>query len=245
MMRIRLDAGRAEAGAVAERMRRTRSKTRPLGWLVVAAAVALSASAAGCEYLGQFFAWGFAPRHPKKQVKAEYHLEADHLVIVPYAGTSILFEYPTASVQVAGDVRYEIARRLEGRVKQIVDPAYVVRWQESHLEWPNMTLEAIAKTFQADTLLYVELERYTMFEPGSPNLLRGQVRARIQIVKAGAQANPVYETTVETVFPEERPVAQGELSLRRLRATTTRLFARDVVRLFYDHEVPLRGEEIR
>ncbi len=217
----------------------------PLRWAALALALALAASAGGCQYLGQFFAWGFAPRHPKKKIEAEYDLAAERLVIVPYAGTSVLFEYPTAGVEIGSGVRYQAAKHLKGRVKQVADPAYVARWQESHLEWPNMSLEAIAETFQADTLLYVELERYTMFEPGSPNLLRGRVRARIQIVKAGARANPVYETTVETVFPEERPVAQGELSLRRVRGTTTGLFARDVVRLFYDHEVPLKGEEAR
>ena len=226
-----------------------RSRVGRLGrWATLGLALALSASA-GCEFLGQFFAWGFAPRHPMKQVKTEYRLEVDRLVIVPYAGTGILFEYPTASVEVARAVRNEIARHLGKRVKEVADPAYVVRWQESNLEWPNMTLEDIAGVFQADTVLYVELEQYTMIEERSANLFRGRVRARVQVIKAGpagaveseVPANPVYETTIETVFPEDRPVGVLEVSERKLRAAVTRIFARDVIRKFYKHEVQDEG----
>jgi len=212
--------------------------------MALALALALALASAGCEALGQLIAWPIAPRHPKKKVKAEYPLQAQRLVIVPYAGNDVLFEYPTATIQVSRDIVHELALHLKKRVETIVHPVQVSRWQESNLEWPNMSLEAIAETFQADVLLYVELERYTMFEKGSPNLLRGQVRGRVQVVEADAEANPVYEVIVETVFPEQRPVAEGELSVRRLRAATTRLFARDVVRKFYDHEVPLEGEGV-
>ena len=216
-----------------------------LRWAALALALAvLVPASAGCEVLGQMLAWPIAPRHPKKKVKTEYPLEAKRLVIVPYAGNDVLFEYPTAPLEISRDLVHELVGHLKSRVEAIIHPVQVARWQESNLEWPNMSLEAIAETFQADVLLYVELERYTMLEKGSPNLFRGQVRARVQVVKPGAEINPVYESIVESVFPEQRPVAEGELSERRLRSTVTRLFARDLVRKFYDHEVPLQGEGV-
>ncbi len=228
-------------------MRTNRPKTRRAGRALAAAAALATAlaCAAGCEIAGQGLAWMIAPRHPKKKVKAEYPLQARRLAIVPYVSNAVLFDYPTAPLEISQDLVHEIAGHLKGRVESIVHPVEVARWQESNLEWPNLSLEEIAKALRADTVLYVEMERYSMFEPHSANLLRGRLRARIQVVKPGAEANPVYETTVETVFPEQRPVGEGELSERRLRATVTRLFARDVVRKFYDHEVPLRGEEVR
>jgi len=204
----------------------------------------LAAASAGCEILGQAIAVGIAPRHPKKKIEAEFDLKAKRLVIVPYAGNDVLFEYPTAPLEVSREIVHQVIGNLGKRVESIIHPVQVARWQESNLEWPNMSLEAIAETFEADVLLYVELEQYTMLESGSPNLMRGQVRARIQVVEAGAEANPVYESRVETQFPEQRPVAEGEVSLRRIRAVTTRLFARDVVRRFYDHEVPREEEGI-
>jgi hypothetical protein len=125
------------------------------------------------------------------------------------------------------------------RCQSIVQPVQGARAKTANLVWPKRSRDSFAETFEAEVRLYVELEQYTIQERGSPNLLRGQVRARIQVVETGAEANPVYESIVETRFPEHRPVAEGEVSPRRIRAVVTRLFARDVVRRFYDHEVPL------
>ena len=225
----------------------TRRVTRTLQawrWTALGLALVLATASSGCEILGQALAVWIAPRHPMKKVEAEHNLQAKRLVIVPYAGNDVLFEYPTATLEISRDLVHELVGHLGPRVESIVHPVQVARWQEANLEWPNLSLKAIAETFEADVLLYVELERYTTLEKGSPNLLRGQVRARVQVIETAAETNPVYESIVETMFPEQRPVAEGELSERRIRAVTTRLFARDVVRRFYNHEVPREGEGV-
>jgi hypothetical protein len=61
------------------------------------------------------------------------------------------------------------------------------------------------------------------------------------VVKADAERNPVYETVVETVFPEDRPVGVLEISERKIRAGVTMMFARDAVRKFYGHEIEVKG----
>ena len=208
------------------------------GALVVLGAVL--ASSAGC-YVPHFLVWLLGPREITKTVKSEYDLKAERLIIVCYAGTDILFAYPTVPLEISQELVYAIARDLDDRVKTIVHPVEVVRWQEGTLEWPNMSLDQIAREFQADALLYVELERYTMVEEGSANLFRGRAKARIQVVRPDAEANPVYETTVEVTFPEERPVGVLETSERVMRRGTNLLFARDVIRKFYDHKVEVRG----
>jgi len=224
----------------------TRGRRRRTVALVV---LAMAVTVAGCEVPAMFVSWLIAPRHPKKTVEAEYDLVSERLAIVPYAGTDILFTYPAASIEVSRDIVHEFMTHCADRVKTIVHPVEVVRWQESNLEWPNMALADIAQVFQADTVLYVELEQYTMIEERSANLFRGRVRARVQVIKAGPAGavdsevprNPVYETTVETVFPEDRPVGVLEVSERKLRAAVTRIFARDVIRKFYKHEVKDEG----
>jgi len=185
--------------------------------------------------------WLFKPDKIMTPVKEEYHLEAERLVILPYAGTDILFTYPAVPLEISQEIVYAIARDLGGRIKTIVHPVEVVRWQESTLEWPNMSLERIAKEFQADTLLYVELERYTMVEERSANLFRGRVKARLEVVKVGAEHNPVYDATVETTYPEDVPVGVMGTTERVIRQYTNFHFARDVIRKFYDHKVEAKG----
>jgi hypothetical protein len=205
---------------------------------VILAICALVAGGAGC---GNLFSWMVAPRHPMQTVKAEYALEAERLVIVPYVGTDILLAEATVPLEVSRDIVNEIGLHVRGRVRTLVHPVAVIQWQESNLEWPNMSLPEIAKAFQCDTVLYVEVERYSVYEERSANLFRGRIRARIQVAKADAAQNPVFETTVETTFPEDRPVGVLETSERQIRAGTTLMFARAVVRKFYDHEVEIKG----
>jgi len=207
-------------------------------WRLVLAALASAALAAGGCQMIPFL---FAPRHPKQTIEAQHHLEAERLVIVPYVGNDVLFEFPTASIDISTSLMNQMAAYLRRDVRAVVHPVQVARWQEANLEWPNMALVDIAKAFQADALLYVEIERYTMVEEFSANLLRGHVRARIQVVRPEADRNPVFETSVETLFPEDRPVGVMEIPDRQLRQVTTRLFARDVVRLFHDYQVEIKG----
>ena len=215
----------------------------PMRWRIGILVVLVGLSAAGAAGCHSLFAWAFAERHPKETVKAEYALEAERLVIVPYAGTEVLFNDPTAPIEVSSAIVNEIGLHLRPRIKTIVHPVEVTRWQESNLEWPNMTLPDIAKAFQADTLLYVELEQFAMTEERSANLLRGRVKARVQVIKGrpGDRANPVYETRIETTFPEDRPVGVLEISERQIRMYTTVMFARAIARKFYDHEVEVKG----
>lgn len=196
--------------------------------------------AAGC-YLPHFGVWLFGPRHQTKTVKAEYQLEAERLVVVPYAGTETLFNYSTAPLEVSAEVANLIVGNLKGRVKTLINPVAVVQWQESNVEWPNMSLVDIGKAFQADTVLYVELERYTMQEDGSANLYRGHVRGRIQVAKTAAERNPVYETNVEVLFPPDNPVGVTGTSEAVVIRATNVAFAREVVAKFHDREVPAEG----
>jgi len=201
---------------------------------------AMALGLGGC-YVPHFLVWLFGERHPKETIKAEYPLEAERLVIVVYAGTDVLFSDPTAPVEISGNMVNEIARNLAPRIKTIVHPVEVVRWQESNLEWPNMSLVDIAKAFQADVILYVELEQYTMIEERSASLLRGHVKARIQVARPAVEQNPVYETHVETLYPEDRPAGVLETTERTIRIITNRVFAQSVVNKFHDHEVEVRG----
>jgi len=199
-------------------------------------------AASGC-YVPHFLVWLLGPQKITKEVEAEHHLESERLVIVPYAGTDVLFTYPTVPIEISQALVNEVGKNLGDRVETIVHPVQVVRWQESTLDWPNMSLVEIGRHFQADTVLYVELERYTMVEERSANLFRGRAKARVQVVKVESEHNPVYSTTVETVVPEDRPVSVLETGERLIRQATNRLFAEEVVRKFYDHKVEVKGGE--
>jgi hypothetical protein len=209
--------------------------------VVMTLAGLVTLGACGCHWLAAYYG---ADRHPMRDVKAEYQLTAQRLVIIPYASTEILFSDSTLSLEIAGCMVNEILHNLgPSRVKTIVHPADVNRWQESNLEWPSMSLMDMAKAFEADTVLYVELEHYSTAEERSANLYRGRVQARIQVGRTGELNNPVYSTTVETVYPKDAPVGMTGTTERVVRQYTNLVFARDVIEKFYEHKVEIRGGE--
>jgi len=214
-----------------------------MGWLtrrvVLAVAVSMVAAVAGGCYLPHLWVALTKPEE-KKTIKAEHYLEAEKLAIVVYAGTDVLFMYPTVPLEISRDMVGEVFMNLKPKVKQIVHPVEVARWQDSNLEWSTMSPVDIAKAFKVDTMLYIELEEYSTIEERSANLYRGHVRANVQVVKVDAASNPVYRTVVEVRFPEDRPVGVVE-DEGRIRAGTSAVFARTVVNKFFDREVVVKA----
>jgi hypothetical protein len=104
-----------------------------------------------------------------------------------------------------------------------------------------MSLAEIAEVFGADTVLYVEIERYSLLEENSANLLRGRALGRIQVAKVGAAHNPVYTGTAEVVFPPDYPVNNLTVSERAMRQSTNRLFGEEVSNKFRDRRVEVKA----
>lgn len=207
-------------------------------WIIL---VALAATATGC-HLPHLIA--YLAKDEYKDIPAEHKLEAEKLVIVPYVTTDVQFEHPALPVSLSQDIIAAMTAEgvpLPSRVHLIEHPVAVVRWQESNLEWPAMSLADIGRRFKADTVLYVEVLRYSLIEERSANLLRGRASARVQVVKPAEGDRPVYETTVEAVYPENRPVGVLETSERVIRHATNVTLAENIVNKFYDRRVKVTG----
>ncbi len=200
---------------------------------------ALTALTAGGCYLGHFWVALTKPRE-YKTIEAEHRFDAKKLVIVPYAGTDILFSYPTATIEISREIVYAATRHLRDCVQVIEHPVRVAQWQESNLEWPNLSLAEIADVFGADTVLYVELHQYTVLEERSANLFRGRVKARLHVWERDAPTSPVYEGSVESAFPEKQPVSVLGTSERTMRHYTNVTFAEDVINKFRTRRVEVR-----
>ncbi len=209
-----------------------------------AALLPASLGAGGCWTLGQLYVGIVKPKE-WRDIPKEYDLHAEKLIIVPYAGTEIRFDYPTVPLEASLQISYAIARYLPEQVGEIVHPVRVARWQESDLEWLNMTPEEIGRKFDADTVLYVEIEQYSTMEEKSANLLRGRAAARVQVVKVGEASNPAYEGDAEVLFPEDHPLNALTISERAIRQATNRLFGEAVVNKFRDRRVEVVGGEVQ
>ncbi|MBN2581485.1 MAG: hypothetical protein JXL80_00345 [Planctomycetes bacterium] len=216
-------------------MRELRSRFVVLASLLVVVALGLC----GCG-LAHLFAYPFASREGTVHVKGDYDLRADALLIFPYLGSEIQLEYPNAGLEISSFIYQELYANLKGRVRGVVNPQQVVRYQQTDLDWQNKSIQEIGREFGADKVLYIEVNRLTLMEEHSANLYRGRVKAHLQVVDVGSTTGEglLYESDVSVVVPKDNPLGTMQISSARIMTETLTQFAKETVWKFYDHEEP-------
>lgn len=209
------------------------------------ATLLLAFGAAGCH--PAMLAYPFADRDAKDKVKAEHDLEADRLLILPYAAMDVEFESPGIGTEVSFEIINEIMNNLRGRVHRVVDPRNVARYQRRTLDWPNTPVAQIGREFKADKVLYIEIYRFSIMEERSANLYRGRIAGRIQVVDSSSPEGKevLYESEVSVEVPDDKPIGAMEIREDQLRWATVHRFAQEVMWKFHDHEERRMGGSVR
>jgi len=180
----------------------------------------------------------FAP--PRRAMKeAEFDKLAGHsVVIVVYTDQNVRYEYPYSRLSLSMAVMAELKKRVKNVT--VIDPRRVVKYQDENIRWDSMDKTRLGRLFGADFVLYLGVDRYTMREPGSINLLRGRISAHASVYEtsrpeADARVWPGDDFSV--VYPRFRPRAGIGGGESRIRDDTERYFARLLVKRFYRHEI--------
>lgn len=207
-------------------------------WILATATLWLPMTV-GCNLVSLPFIL-FAPE-PTKKVSAEFaHLKGKRLLILVWAEQATLYEYPNVRYEVADHVRYHLKEHFPKL--EVVPPSQVNRYMKSHPDWSTERPTRLGRHFKADNVMMLELMEFTTREPGSPNLFRGRVRARIMMYDmSGEEERPkgIALKPAEAVYPPDRPIGVLRANDRTIRAETYKEFGRVVALKFYDHEVKI------
>lgn len=181
----------------------------------------------------------------EKKVKAEYKgLEEKKTVIIVEASPGTEFEFPNARANVALATAYELGSKI--KKVTVVDWEKIDAFQRDDLDWLSLPVSEIGKKFDAQRVLYVDLIEYTTMEEFSVNLLRGRmiVDLRVYEMDGPRPDEPVYQTEVSVIYPENTPIPLSDESTKaRVELQTIRNLAIDIVRKFYDHKIPKKINE--
>lgn len=189
---------------------------------------------AGCRiFAAPFLLFG---EEPTEEVKAEWpHLPGKHIAVLIWADSNTRFEYPNVCLELAEHLRVAMEPHLVRA--SFVPVRDVVEYQRSNPDWDLEDPAALGARFRADRVLLVELTQYTTREPEATHLLRGSIASSIKVYDCGLPASePLYRTTVETVFPEEGASTWGT-NESDLRLSTMEAYSLKVARKFYDHKI--------
>ena len=176
--------------------------------LLVGSAVAL----VGCDPRAAFYF--LQPNGPTIAAPGP-KLEGKKVVVLVHATAGSQSEFPALD----RDLTREFITHLKTVNKiTVVDQEKVRTWVEGHPQWTDPT-EA-ARSFEADIVIFLELEQFQIQAPGDVNIFQGTAKTHIQafeltppknskgkpILDQPKESNSIYDDYQESIFPLRGPI---------------------------------------
>ncbi len=166
--------------------------------------------------------------------------EGKKVLILVYADETIqyrhgqLARYYTASI---------VAKEMQSKLKvEVVDPGEVEQFQASDPNWTDRRPSQIGRErYDADLVLYIELQEFTTAAEESGELLRGRIEGNCSLFtadKSDSEAELLWQKKVKAVYPPDIPQVAEIGAAERIREETIKLFAEGLVKHFYGHYEP-------
>lgn len=132
-----------------------------------------------------------------------------------------------------------VARRMKLNGVKVINPDLVASWIDEHGDVGSKPSD-LARDFDADYIVHIDVEAFGLREPNSPKLLRGKSSGFVRVFKveeAGTQrlAHNVYSNEFTSTFPTHQPISeQGRTALTFQKDYVDRV-CDQLAEKFYDH----------
>jgi hypothetical protein len=158
-------------------------RRRFLGVLVLAAGLA-----AGCNLM----AWPYFLFGPEDKIEPLLKNLADKdkdkevkVAILVHGDMELRPELLDANRMIAEFTRRSLteACKANGEKVKIINPRKVEEYLKNHPDWETMDRAEIGERLGADRLIYLEVTRLTLYQPGSANLIyRGEAHITVELI---------------------------------------------------------------
>jgi len=195
---------------------------------------------AACNLLTPFI---FLGEH-KKKILPEFDKLAGHKVaVLVWTDPATLFDYPHARFELATYIADKLYAETSQRKLNVdvVDSRDVEDFIQQRPDGQNDPA-AVARKFEADFVIYLEVVRFQVRDPSQPQFLQGRIDASVAVfdVRSDRRMGQRFELTpVQTIYPDKAPILMSATNSSVVRETTYRKFAEEVARKFYEYSVDL------
>jgi hypothetical protein len=167
-------------------------------------------------------------------------------VIMCSATSSALGEFPSLERDLCRELGSIFRKKIQK--VNVVDADKVATWMEAHPKWSEPAESA--RDFEADFVIFLEVEEFQLQSPGDLNVLHGQSKTHIQVWEMAyptnskgkpikdqpKEAKNIYDSVVDTTFPNRGPIPMDSGNSRSaFKNTFLRIVAKEVSWHFVDH----------
>ena len=180
-------------------------------------------------------------------------LKGKKVVVLTTAAPTALTDYQA----IDRELNRELLRIFREKVKKVelVDSDKVATWIQAHPTWTDPG--EVAKAFEADIVVFLEINSFSIEDFKSPGLLEGNSEVHIQVVElahpknskgkvnnsAPKEANKIYEEDWKTIFPKRGPVSlDSGVSRSVFKTKFLKLVASELSWQFVEHAT---GDDIQ
>ena len=195
---------------------------------------------AGCNLLTPLI---FVGEH-KKKISPEFDkLANSRVAVLIWTDLVVLFDYPYARFELCTYVSDKLAAEMNqrGRGTELVDPRDLDDFLQKDID-AQIDPKAVARQFDSDYVIYVEVVEFQIRDPAEPQFLRGRINASVTVYDAHADPDRPRRFELAPVlcrYPEGVPVLLNATNSPLVREQLYRKFAEQVARKFYEHTVEL------
>jgi hypothetical protein len=171
------------------------------------------------------------------RVDARYRgLEAQRVAVLIAVPDTAMARQPDLAAHLVAATAAAIAGQVAA---DVVDPAVSIAYQQREALWSLQPANLLYEPLGADRLVVVDLTEYRLRDADHNYLWLGMAAAHVSVYEADARdpANPRFAATISAQFPEDTRIGLVQGQPREIAAGLNRALARNVARLFHDHEV--------
>ncbi len=207
---------------------------------IALAVITCLALTAGCNLLTPLI---FVGEH-KKKVSPEFDkLANSRVAVLIWTDQVVLFDYPYARFELCTYVSDKLAAEMNqrGLATELVDPRDVDDFLQKDID-AQIDPKAVARQFDSDYVIYVEVVEFQIRDPAEPQFLRGRINASVTVYDTHADPDRPRRFELAPVlcrYPEGVPVLLNASNSPLVREQLYRKFAEQVARKFYEHTVEL------
>lgn len=180
-----------------------------------------------------------AERAGSKAVKPEYtQLGGKTFAVVVAADRSISGEFPDVVPLVTREITKRVAENTEA--SGMVPADDILRFQYQRPGWVAMSPSDLLKELEVDRLIFVDLQDYSLTDPGNPYIWNGSASGVINVMeKEHAKTGEfAWKKSVRVKYPDNEGMSPYQIPAETVALELARRFVNRASWVFYEHEEP-------
>jgi hypothetical protein len=157
--------------------------------------------------------------------------EETTVAVVCYAPLELKYDFSEIDHELAKYVSF----RLQGHEIQTVHYDFVRAWLDENADWDEPA--EIGSALGVDYVIYIDLEKYSLYEEGSAELYRGRAEGLVSVfeVDEDGEGERIYTKEIHSKFPLLAPRATTEVSYPTFKRQYLTRLSEEIGRLFYEY----------